>query len=134
GQGDGEGDAEAAAKIDLSALEVIGKCPKCGSSVYEYGMNYSCEKNIRKQGCDFRTGKIILQRPIEREQVIKLLTTGKTDLLHKFISKKNRPFSAFLVYNAAEKKVGFEFAPREPKAPKGAKPKAKPAPVEPKPA
>ncbi len=70
--------------------------------------------------CDFRTGKIILQRPIEREQVQKLLTTGKTDLLEKFISKKGRPFKAYLVVK--DGKVEFEFEPREPKAPKpGAK-------------
>ena len=68
-----------------------------------------------------RTGKIILQRPIEAEQVQKLLTTGKTDLLHRFISKKGRPFSAFLT-RGENGKVSFEFAPREPKVvrPKGA--------------
>jgi DNA topoisomerase-3 len=97
-------------------------------------MQYVCEKAVGpNKTCDFRTGKIILQRPIEREQVVKLLETGKTDLLHKFISKKGRPFSAFLVYDKEKQKVGFEFAPREPKAPKG-KPKAKPAPVAPNPA
>ena len=49
----------------------------------------------------------------------KLLTTGKTDLLHRFISKKGRPFSAFLV-KGGDGKVSFEFAPREAKT---AKPK-----------
>jgi DNA topoisomerase-3 len=34
--------------------------------------------------------------------------------LHKFISKKGRPFSAFLVVGK-DGKVGFEFAPREAK-------------------
>ena len=61
--------------------------------------------------CDFRSGKIILQRPIEPEQMQKLLATGKTDLLHRFISKKGRPFSAYLVRDASGK-VSFEFAPR----------------------
>ena len=54
---------------------------------------------------------------IEPEQMQKLLTSGKTDLLHRFISKKGRPFSAFLV-RGGDGKVSFEFAPREPKAPK----------------
>jgi len=36
-----------------------------------------------------------------------LLATGKTDLLTKFISKKGRPFRAFLVYQAG--KIVFEF-------------------------
>jgi DNA topoisomerase III len=119
-----EGEDGEPIQIDFTGQEPVGKCPKCGSAVYEYGMNYGCEKALRRAGCDFRTGKIILQRPIEREQVQKLLTTGKTDLLHKFISKKGRPFSAFLVWNKETGKVGFEFAPRQPKAPKAAKTKA----------
>ena len=67
-------------------------------------------------------------RPIEAEQMKKLLTEGKTDLLHRFISKKGRPFSAFLV-RGPDGKVTFEFAPREPKALKpkaAAKPRSQP--------
>ena len=59
-----------------------------------------------------QTGKTILQRRIEREQLVKLLTTGKTDLLEKFISKTGRPFSAWLVLGDGGK-VGFEFPERE---------------------
>ena len=45
--------------------------------------------------CDFKSRKVILQQPIEREQMIKLLETGKTDLLEKFISMRTRrPFKA----------------------------------------
>jgi DNA topoisomerase-3 len=75
-------------------------------------MAYACEKSLGpEKSCDFRSGRIILQRPIEREQMQKLLASGRTELLHRFISKKGRPFSAFLV-RAADGKVGFEFAPR----------------------
>ena len=63
-------------------------------------------------------GKIILQREIPTEQVQKLITTGKTDLLRKFISKKGRPFSAYLKLDKG--KVGFEFEPRKPAAKKKA--------------
>jgi len=48
--------------------------------------------------------------------VQKLITTGKTDLLPKFISKKGRAFSAHLKLEKG--KVGFEFAERAPKAKK----------------
>ena len=121
GQGGGE-DGEA---VDFTGKESIGACPKCGAKVYDHGMAYVCEKSVAQpRTCDFRTGKIILQRNIEPEQVVKLLTGGKTDLLHKFISKKGRPFSAFLV-RGGDGKVSFEFAPREAKA--GAKAAAKPA-------
>ena len=79
------------------------------------------------------TGKIVLAREMEREQVMKLIQSGRTDLLHKFISKKGRPFSAFLVVGEGGK-VGFEFAPREPKVAKGkakaAAPKVEPAAAE----
>jgi len=79
---------------------------------------YVCEKAVGPdRSCDFRSGKIILQRPIEPEQMRKLLATGRTDLLHRFVSRKGRPFSAFLV-RGADGKVGFEFAPREPKVAK----------------
>jgi DNA topoisomerase-3 len=106
-------------EIDFSGQEPLGPCPKCGARVFEHVMSYVCEKSTGpNRSCDFRSGKIILQRPIEREQMAKLLTTGRTDLLHKFISKRNnRPFSAFLV-KQPDGKIGWEFAPRPPKQPK----------------
>jgi DNA topoisomerase-3 len=118
----GEGEQE---PVDFSGQESLGACPKCGSGVYDHGMAYVCEKSVGPaRTCDFRSGKIILQRPIEPEQVRKLLETGRTDLLHRFISKKGRPFSAFLV-RGDDGKVGFEFAPRgKAAAADGEKPKA----------
>src|SRR5205814_6619419 len=72
--------------------------------------------------CDFRAGKVILQQPVDPEQMTKLLNTGKTDLLPRFISRKGRPFKAFLVVTD-KKDVGFEFEKREPKAKKERKPR-----------
>src|SRR5882724_1223974 len=118
-----------AVEVDFSGQEPIGKCPKCGNRVFENAMSYVCEKAVgANRTCDFRTGKIILQREIDRAQIVKLLTTGKTDLLPKFISKKGRPFSAYLVTGEGGK-VGFEFAPREPKGKAKAKPTAPAAPA-----
>ncbi len=123
--GNGE---EMAEEVDFSGQESLGKCPRCGSRVFDHGMSYTCEKAVGTvRSCDFKTGKIILKRPIEREQVAKLLRTGRTDLLTKFISKKGRPFSAYLVAGA-DGKVGFEFEPRQTKIAtetKTAKPKAR---------
>jgi len=116
--GPGQRDGEGAQEVDFSGQEPIGKCPKCGARVFETSMSYVCEKSVGpNRSCDFRTGKIILQRPIEKAQVQKLLETGKTDLIDKFISKKGRPFKAFLAFK--EGKVGFEFEPRAPRAKKG---------------
>jgi len=120
GQGTGEGDEAP----DFSGQEPLGKCPKCGARVFEHGVAYVCEKAVgAERTCDFRSGRLILQQPIEREQMKKLLETGRTDLLTGFVSKKNRKFKAFLV-KQPDGKIGFEFQPRAPKEPKDAKDKA----------
>jgi DNA topoisomerase-3 len=126
GQQDAQSQAAADA-LDFTGREPFGKCPHCGSPVYEDGMGYICEKTARRQGCSFRTGKVILQRALEPEQARKLLATGRTDLLEKFISKKGRPFKAYLVVGEGGK-VGFEFearAAKKPGAPAGARTAAK---------
>jgi DNA topoisomerase-3 len=120
----------AVTEVDFTGQEPLGKCPKCGQRVFDTPMAYACEKSVgAARTCDFRSGKIILQRQIEREQMQKLLATGKTDLLEKFISKKGRPFKAFLVVK--DGRVSFEFEPRVAK-PKKAGAKAG-QPVEPEP-
>ena len=109
--------------VDFSSQEPLGKCPKCGGRIFEFGMSYVCENSVGpNKTCDFRSGKVILQRSIDREQVNKLLTTGKTDLLERFISRKGRPFKAYLVLTD-KKDVGFEFEKRDPKAKSERKPK-----------
>lgn len=108
-------DEEAQATIDFSGSTLLGQCPLCQHGVYEHGMSYVCEKAVgSERTCSFKMGKIILDRPIEQEQVIKLIKTGKTDLLNKFISKKGRPFSAYLV-KTADGKIGFEFEQKKTK-------------------
>jgi DNA topoisomerase-3 len=116
--GQGANNDRDAAPVDFTGKTALGHCPKCGGNVYDHELAYLCENSVGpERKCDFRTGKIILQRAIEPEQIIKLLERGKTDLLHRFISKKGRPFSAFLM-RQPDGKIGFEFAPRAPKAKK----------------
>jgi DNA topoisomerase-3 len=104
---------------DFSGQESLGACPKCKGRVFEHGVAYVCENSTGPSPtCDFRTGKIILQQPVERAQVEKLLSSGKTDLLTRFISRKGRPFKAYLV-KTPEGKIGFEFVAR-PKKPQAA--------------
>jgi len=110
---------EASAEIDFTGQEPVGTCPKCQQRIFELPMHYVCEKSTGPaRTCDFRSGKVILQQPIERAQMQKLLTGGKTDLLVKFISKKGRPFKAFLALK--DGKVSFEFEPRPARSKKGA--------------
>ena len=110
-----EGEAAEAAP-DFSGQESLGACPKCSARIFEHGVAYVCEKSTGPSpSCDFRSGKIILQQTVERAQMQKLLATGKTDLLTRFISRKGRPFKAYLV-KTPDGKVGFEFVAR-PKRP-----------------
>jgi DNA topoisomerase III len=103
---------------DFSGQTPLGKCLKCGGNVFEHGMSYICENTVAKT-CDFRSGKVILQQEVSPAQMTKLLETGKTDQLENFVSMKTRrKFKAFLVWDKDKGKVGFEFAPREPKAAK----------------
>ena len=106
-----------------SATLVVEKCPVCGNGgIYDSGNAYACEHALAAdKKCSFRMGKMILQREISADDVRKICTDGKTNLLTKFISKKGRPFNAFLVLDKKTGKVGFEFEERKPKAPKKAK-------------
>src|SRR5690606_7065987 len=105
--GEDEKDAESSGPVDFSAQQSLGNCPKCGAPVFEHGANYVCSRSVPTAqhltpSCDFKSGQIILQQPIERTQMSKLLTTGKTDLLEKFVSNRTRRnFKAFLAWDAA---------------------------------
>jgi DNA topoisomerase-3 len=107
GQSDSQDNEE---PVDFSAQTALGACPRCGSQVFEHGMSYVCEKSVgAERSCDFRSGKVILQQPIEAGQMSKLLTAGRTDLLEGFVSSRTRRrFKAFLV-RQPDGKVGFEF-------------------------
>jgi DNA topoisomerase-3 len=115
--GDDKKGEESGELIDFAGQESLGACPKCGSAVFELGKSYVCEKSVptlaqATPSCDFKSGQVILQQPIVREQMGKLLATGKTDLLDKFVSMRTRRgFKAMLAWDAEAGKVNFEFAP-----------------------
>lgn len=115
--------------VDFAGQQSLGPCPRCAARVFELGKNYVCEKSVPTleqptPSCTFKTGQVILQQPIEREQMHKLLETGKTDLLDKFVSMRTRrPFKAMLAWDKEADKVNFEFAPSKfpPRKPAAAK-------------
>ena len=115
--GDDKAGEESGEIIDFSGKESLGTCPKCGGHVFEHGKNYVCDRSVPTHehptpSCDFKSGQIILQQPIEREQMQKLLATGKTDMLEKFVSMRTRrAFKAMLAWDPEAGKVNFEFAP-----------------------
>ncbi len=109
--------------VDFGAQESLGPCPMCGAPVYEHGANYVCAHAVPTAqqptpSCTFKSGQIILQQPIERAQMTRLLQEGKTGLLEKFISNRTRrAFKAFLVWDKEAGKVNFEFEQRDSKYP-----------------
>ena len=117
--GDDKKGEESGEQIDFSAQQSLGACRQCGAAVYEHGKNYVCDKSEPTMAqptptCDFKSGQVILQQPIARKQMSRLLETGKTDLLDKFVSMRTRRgFKAMLAWDAEAGKVNFEFAPRK---------------------
>jgi len=139
--GDDRNDDETGELVDFAGQSGLGACPVCGAPVYEHGANYVCSKAVptvqqATPSCTFKSGKVILQQPVSPEQMGKLLATGKTDLLDKFVSMRTRrSFKAFLAWDKEAGKVNFEFEPRESKYPPrktaggAARPAAKAAPA-----
>ncbi|CUT17169.1 MULTISPECIES: DNA topoisomerase III [Candidatus Ichthyocystis] len=96
--------------IDFSDKQPLGRCPKCSGQIFELPYQYLCENALEKgeKRCPFKTPKVILQRDIEKDQIVKLLSFKETDLLDRFISKKGRAFSAHLVIKD-DGLIGFKF-------------------------
>ncbi|MEX2044234.1 MAG: DNA topoisomerase 3, partial [Opitutus sp.] len=117
-------------KVDLGTVEPYWSDPKTGAELCEVGSSHI----VRERDGDgwkqtFRIGRLMCQKPITREMAIQLVGEGKTALIQGFISKKGRPFDAFLKREGA--KFSWEFPPRAPKLDKDGKPiprKAKPPP------
>ena len=105
-------DGENGKPLDLSQAQDLGDTP--AGHVWETDAAFLCVP--AKEGAKpIRMGKLICQRTIPAEQALKFFREGKTDLLPRFISKKGRPFAAYL--KLEEGKAIFEVAPREKKPP-----------------
>ena len=116
-EGDEEREAEAKNLTDDQLLCEATLADGTATKVYETDRAYLCpEMAPDKQKGGTRIAKEILKKEIPAEQAIKLFTEGKTDVIAGFISKKGRPFSAFLLLDKTTGKLGWEFPPR-PKKP-----------------
>lgn len=99
---------------DLDALEPFWTDPATGEELCEDATNYV----LRKRDGDewkraFRVGRIMCQKEVTREQAIQMVSQGKTELIKGFISKRGRPFDAYLLKSG--NRVRWEFPPREAK-------------------
>lgn len=106
---------------DISQFPVIANSPLDGSPIHEtptayVSESYLDEKTRKESG--LRVSRNLLGRTIEKEQFLKLINDGKTDLLDKFRSKRtNRYFSAHLILKP-DGSIGFEFQKKAPKSKK----------------
>ncbi len=104
--------------LDLDAIKKqpsLGNSPTDNTEVYETPTGYMSESAMdgdTKKG--LKISKIILSKEITPLTIRQLLTQGKTELIKGFISKKRRPFDAYLLL-AKNGKISFEFPPRKSK-------------------
>ena len=101
-------------KVDVNTLVPFWIDPKTGAELCEAPTSYV----LRERDGDgwkeiFKVGRLMCQKEVTHEQAIQLVERGKTDLIEKFISKKGRPFDAYLVRQGA--KTTWEFPPRKPR-------------------
>ncbi len=108
-------------KADLGLAEPFWTEAATGAELCEVGSSYvlrAQENGEWKQL--FRVPRLMCKKEVTREQAINMVEKGKSDLIQGFISKKGRPFDAFLV--RTEAKIRWEFPPRAPKKDKDGKP------------
>jgi len=101
-------------KVDLNEITPFWTDPKTGGELCEAPTSYI----LRQRDGDgwkeiFKVGRLMCQKPVTRAHAIQLVEHGKTDLIEKFISKKGRPFDAFLLRQGG--KINWEFPPRKPR-------------------
>ena len=104
--------------LDIEAIKQsipLGISPVDGTKVFSTPSAFMSESSLDgddKKG--LRISKIILAKEITEENITQLLTDGKTELIQGFISKKKRPFDAYLLL-AKNGTIKFEFPPRKSK-------------------
>ena len=83
-------------------------CPVCDHGTIRITETaYVCDFD----DCTFRgMQNIMCKRPVTPEEAKPIFTNGKSALLEDFTSKRNRPFSAYLVLD--KNRVSFDFPPR----------------------
>ncbi|MBM9511323.1 DNA topoisomerase III [Desulfogranum marinum] len=104
---------------EITAQEPLGISPVDQTRVFETPVGFLSESALegdKKKG--LRISKMILGRRLDADHIKQLLTNGKTELITGFISKKKRPFDAFLLLDN-KGKISFEFPPRKKRTRKG---------------
>ena len=96
-----------APKVDTGKYgEILGPCPVCGKNIVRGKYSYGCMGY--GDGCKFKMGINICKRDIPILEARRLIMTGSTEKLNRFVSKKGKFFEARLVLKGTD--VAFDFS------------------------
>ena len=86
------------------------KCPLCGGEVETMEWGFKCKNNMNKrEGCTFAVSGDILNHRLLTNELAALLNKGKAGPFYDFISQKNKPFAAYLIFDKEKNKIEFEL-------------------------
>lgn len=97
---------------DLSKAEVLGESKLHGGELVRTPEAYYVRKPDQENRVVFKLGRQLCQKDIPEEEVRRLVTDGKTNLIEGFVSKRGSHFNAYLVLGPKKDKADFEFPPR----------------------
>ena len=107
---------ESNGQIDADEIkkgEPLGLSPIDQTPVFDTPVAFMSESALNgNQEKGLRISKMILGRRIDPDHIIQLLNDGKTELITGFISKRKKPFDAYLLLDD-KGKITFEFPPRK---------------------
>lgn len=88
-------------KTEMSNIEIIGKCPLCGSDIVETSKAYS-HKDYKNNSCPFTIWKETCFAKISVRQAKELLEKGQT--IGSFKSKAGKPYKKVILYDKSSNK------------------------------
>lgn len=100
------------------------KCPVCGGDIVTTPFGYGCDRYQKDgSGCRFVIGSIA-GKDLTDEEVIDLLSKGRTQVLSGFTAKNKKKFQAALVLQKDEDgkvTISFDFSENQPQVLEGVK-------------
>lgn len=84
------------------------RCPVCGEAVLRMPWGWRC-KNYENRNCTFEISNKILGKTIGKQNVLLLMSGKRTGLIKGFISKRGKPFDAYLQWDPESARIQFEF-------------------------
>jgi DNA topoisomerase-3 len=103
---------KAKAPPDLSQAVVLGEAKLHKGEILQTPEFFLVRKPDQDGRIVFTMKRHLCQKEIPAEEIQRLLNDGRTNLIEGLMSKRNTPFSAYLVLSRSKTKADFEFPPR----------------------